>query len=184
MMNELETAIRTAYQQLMIQYETSDTNTAGIKTALDLLKPFVNVKLTDTVSNVTMSTQKRGETTMKTFNQKTLRIDTIETALQTYEIKDVPPFTYIIAPWEVGQEVIPVERVNNMTGESTFTLYLHDGRGIPGNMDRNDREYHGWRGTTNNIATYVHGVRRIEKVEKVNGYMINVRIGKDLHPDW
>ena len=120
---------------------------------------------------------------MKTFTHKTLRIDTIETALHTYEQQDTPPYAYITAPWEIGQEVIPVERYNTMTGDSTFTLYLHDGRGIPANMDRNDRAYHGWRGTTDNIAVYVHGVRKIENVEKINGYMIKVRVGKDLYPD-
>lgn len=41
--------------------------------------------------------------------------------------------------------------------------------GYPGNLDRSVKRFHGWRGETNNINTYAHGVYSIKSIEKKAG---------------
>ena len=90
---------------------------------------------------------------------------------------------------KVGQEVILISRENVAVRDSkeTFSIILDPGEGVPGNMDHSIKRYHGWRGTTDDVALYAHGLRQIVKVENVSmganlGYKITV--GKDLHPEW
>lgn len=83
---------------------------------------------------------------------------------------------------EVGERYILVERIYEKDGKSYFHL-APDFGGIPGNMNRNIRRYHGWRGTTNNVATYAHGLREITSIRPKNG-QFRVTVGKDLHPEW
>ena len=91
--------------------------------------------------------------------------------------------------YQIGAEFILMEYQNTVRGNSWFALRRHDGEGIGGNMNRNVKRYHGWRGTTNDIAAYAHGVRKIIKVSDVlqnaDGFdYIKVTVGPDLHPDW
>ena len=86
----------------------------------------------------------------------------------------------------VGQEVILIGRENVMRGGEEFTI-INALEGIGGNMDSNVKRFHGWRGTTNDIALYAHGLRKITKVESVDlgaDYGYKITVGKDLHPDW
>jgi hypothetical protein len=90
---------------------------------------------------------------------------------------------------EVGQEVILISHEDYSYGNNkeVFTAVLHTGEGIPGNLGNNIKRYHGWRGTTNNIALYAYGLRKITKVEYVDmgsSYGYKVTVGKDLHPEW
>ena len=85
----------------------------------------------------------------------------------------------------VGQEVLLVERQHITKGGSTWKIYADLPDGLPGNMDHTQKACHGWRGTTNDVATYAHGIRKITKVSPVtidadSGYKITV--GPDLYP--
>lgn len=89
---------------------------------------------------------------------------------------------------KVGQEVILISRKDTSIGGSkeVFSAVLHTGEGIPGNLS-NERRYHGWRGTTNDIAAYAYGVRKITKVDNIDmgaDYGYKVTVGRDLHPEW
>ena len=41
------------------------------------------------------------------------------------------------------------------------SLSPDNGEGVSGNLDSHVRRYHGWRGTTNGIGVYAHGVRTV-----------------------
>ena len=55
---------------------------------------------------------------------------------------------------------------------------------IPGNMNHNIRRYHGWRGTTCDVARYAMGWRRVESVEpRKRGGGLVIVLSADLRPD-
>lgn len=72
---------------------------------------------------------------------------------------------------KVGDRVLVYSRENIMTGKEHFCLSVRFAEhGYPGNLDNGIRCFHGWRGTTNNIATYAHGVYSVASVSvKHNG---------------
>lgn len=90
---------------------------------------------------------------------------------------------------KVGQEVILVGRENvnvQRSGYEKFTI-VDAPAGIPGNMDHSIKKYHGWRGTTDDIALYAYGLRKILKVQAVDmgaDYGYKITVGPDMHPDW
>lgn len=51
-------------------------------------------------------------------------------------------------------------------------------------MNHKIRRYRGWRGTTNDVAVYAHGLRRIVAIRQLrrNGCLA-VTVGPDLSPD-
>ena len=72
---------------------------------------------------------------------------------------------YTVAQWRVGDvgtlgesEVVD----GNDVGRRTY--WLDDISGIRGNMS-SDQVTDGWRGTTDGVAVYAHGVRRVVSVE-------------------
>ena len=89
-----------------------------------------------------------------------------------------------------GQEVILISRENVMrgTGENFSIVNLTDApNGIGGNMDHTVKRFHGWRGTTDDIALHTHGVRKITKVSSIvldTDFGYKITVGPDLHPDW
>ena len=90
--------------------------------------------------------------------------------------------------YQIGAEFILLE-YQAENGNEWFALREHNGQGIAGNMNQSIKRYHGWRGTTNNIAKYAHGVRKIIKTtepkQNADGFdYIRVTVGPDLHPDW
>lgn len=93
----------------------------------------------------------------------------------------------ITKPLAVGDCVMLVEKYNEETGKSFFKLVR--GEGIGGNSDPSIKKYHGWRGTTNSVSTFAHGLRKIIKASnpiKVDddfGYYQKVTVGKDLKPN-
>ena len=113
------------------------------------------------------------------MNQKTIKItsDAAYYALHQ-ELSDIKP----------GDEYILIEKRNVNTGLEWFELIRHTGEGVPGNLNSALTRYHGWRGTTNNVARYAHGVRKVIKVSDIENDgtddYIKVTVGKDLHPDW
>jgi hypothetical protein len=87
---------------------------------------------------------------------------------------------------KIGMEVLLVERQHITKGGSSWKIYADLPDGMPGNLDHTVKATHGWRGTTNDVATYAHGIRKITKVSPVtidadSGYKITV--GPDLYPD-
>ena len=87
-----------------------------------------------------------------------------------------------------GDAVLVVYRENVLTGNGEYELrpdFAADG--MPGNMDSNNKVFHGWRGTTNNIAAYACGVYRVKAVNMAEHYssvygeklqMLRVTIGR------
>ena len=70
----------------------------------------------------------------------------------------------------VGDEVLVYSECDTMTGKEWFNiskLLAHDG--YPGNVDSSIRRYHGWRGTTNDIAVYAYGVYTVKSVTHEDG---------------
>lgn len=66
-----------------------------------------------------------------------------------------------------GDEVLVVSRENELTDRCMWLLYpgKYARDGYPGNISPEVRCFHGWRGTTNNVAVYAHGVYRVKSVE-------------------
>ena len=55
---------------------------------------------------------------------------------------------------------------------------------IPGNLNHRIRHYHGWRGTTCDVARYAMGWRRVESVTpRTRGGGLVVILSADLRPD-
>lgn len=100
-------------------------------------------------------------------------------------------FTYI-PHWEseipkVGDEVVLVEITNNLKGWIKWEPRVAP-EGIPGNMDSKVKRFHGWRGTTDDVAIYAHGLRQVTKITPAGvidgSQAYKVTVGKDLHPEW
>lgn len=90
------------------------------------------------------------------------------------ELFDVQP--------EVGDLFTLVQEVNNRTGDRWYRLGF-SADGVGGNLNPDVREYHGWRGTTNDIARYACGLRRIEKIQMCKNGNAWITVSKDLKPD-
>ena len=82
-----------------------------------------------------------------------------------------------------GQEYLLIEHSNVNTGDKWYTLDISE-HAYPGNVDPSIKRYHGWRGTTNDIAVYAHGVRKVLKQTAFQNGRSRIVLSKDLHPDW
>lgn len=73
--------------------------------------------------------------------------------------------------YHVGDQVLVYSMVyNNEGGKEYFDISkYYAAEGYPGNIDKNIKKFHGWRGEYNNVATYAHGVYTIKSIEKVAG---------------
>ena len=78
----------------------------------------------------------------------------------------------------IGELVTLCKRENVLTGECSWSFASKNG--ASGNLDYNIKRFHGWRGTTNNIAVYAMGLRRVEKIKQFkNGNWI-ITLSRDL----
>lgn len=96
-------------------------------------------------------------------------------------------FDYLDPVFEVGEEVVLVERYSESTGRSTWVIRRAP-QGIGGNLDPQAKRFHGWRGTTDGISITAHGLRRVIKVSQHGepceyGSYQRVTVGPDLRPD-
>ena len=68
----------------------------------------------------------------------------------------------------------------NVAQDSRITnVWLGDARGIGGNLDSTHRATSGWRGTTNDIAVYAHGLVEITDIRDLaQGYGYRVSFKK------
>ena len=85
---------------------------------------------------------------------------------------------------EAGDKVMVLEKHNENTGVTWYTVSKsHAEIGYPGNMDHNERRFHGWRGTTDNVSTTACGVYEVLSVEPTDkhGEFFTVKVSrKDL----
>lgn len=63
-----------------------------------------------------------------------------------------------------------------------IALWIDNGEGVPGNSDRSQCRYHGWRGTTNDTSCRAYGLRKIISTAITGGRAKKLRIvfGRDL----
>jgi len=61
-----------------------------------------------------------------------------------------------------------------------YSLVFGAPDGISGNTDRNIKRYHGWRGTTQDVSCYAHGLREIIKIRELKNGRVAVTVGQDL----
>lgn len=83
----------------------------------------------------------------------------------------------------VGDVYAVAEEENVMNGEKRHIFKSADS-GFAGNMDSNDKRFHGWRGTTNDWHREALGVFEVLKIEQQKNGKLKVTLSKDLHPDW
>lgn len=88
--------------------------------------------------------------------------------------------------WEpvyaVGNEVVLVRIDNLRTGSVEYEIRTAP-NGIGGNMNRHIRQFHGWRGTTNDIHMTAIGRRKIKKISTLKNGTVAVTVGPDLDPE-
>lgn len=96
---------------------------------------------------------------------------------------------YTTAKYEVGDEVLLYGRQPEGGKETFYLSKKFAAEGYPGNLNSHIKCFHGWRGTSFGVSTYVYGVRRVEFVEATDredeycDTIYKVRVGKDLYPD-
>lgn len=68
-----------------------------------------------------------------------------------------------------GDAVLVYSCTNDITGFEEWCISKSCAEnGYPGNMDGNERRFHGWRGTTNNIRVEAHGVYTVKSVDHIS----------------
>lgn len=96
---------------------------------------------------------------------------------------------YTIRKYAVGDEVLLYGRQPEGGAETFDISRKYAAEGYPGNMNKEIKRFHGWRGTSYGVSVYAYGVRRVEMVEttdRENEYgdtIYKVRVGKDFYPD-
>lgn len=83
-----------------------------------------------------------------------------------YKVDDLYKIREDLTAIKPGDHVIVYTRENILTGEETYYVSKEwAADGIGGNMDWSEKRFHGWRGTTDNIALYALGVYSVKSVE-------------------
>lgn len=92
--------------------------------------------------------------------------------------------------YAVGTEVILCSQNREGSSKDFYYCVAHKGAGIGGNLDHTQTRYHGWRGTTDGVERYAHGVRKVTRVVELGlnmesgEYEWKITVGADLHPEW
>lgn len=84
---------------------------------------------------------------------------------------------------DIGGVYAVADEKNVMTGEKRYIFKSSDS-GFGGNMDRNIKRYHGWRGTSNDWEREALGVFEVMSIERQKNGRLKVTLSKDLHPEW
>ena len=94
-------------------------------------------------------------------------------------------YEWIESKIQVGEKMVLVSSEDVGPGSKSKERYylIADKGGVSGNMDRDIKRYHGWRGTTNNSSVYAHGLREVIKISERKNGDIYVTVGKDLKPE-
>ena len=117
------------------------------------------------------------------MTQKTLYIDT------SYK----RTLADILADYHTGDAVILYGTKREGAPEKTeiFRIMKDNGRGVPGNINREICRYHGWRGTSDGMIKYAYGLRKIKSLSVIDRYSddeghyqtVKIVVGSDIAPD-
>ena len=95
---------------------------------------------------------------------------------------------YVATQYKIGAQAMLVSHTDvspNACRRGTvdhFSLVFSTD-GIGGNSNHNIKRYHGWRGTTNDISCYAHGLREIVKIRTLKNGQIAITVGPDICPN-
>lgn len=94
----------------------------------------------------------------------------------------VDEYEAISEGYKAGDKVLVLQKEDLNDGFEWYILSkTYAATGYPGNLDHTEFRFHGWRGTTNNIAVTACGVYEIKKVEMRDDYKAKITIGRK---DW
>ena len=94
----------------------------------------------------------------------------------------VDEYEAISEGYKAGDKVLVLQKEDLNDGFEWYAISKAFAEtGYPGNLDHNEFRFHGWRGTTNNIAVTACGVYEIKKVEMRDDYKAKITIGRK---DW
>lgn len=94
----------------------------------------------------------------------------------------VDEYEAISEGYKAGDKVLVLQKEDLNDGFEWYAISKAFAEiGYPGNLDHTEFRFHGWRGTTNNIAVTACGVYEIKKVEMRDDYKAKVTIGRK---DW
>ncbi|HBD12860.1 MAG TPA: hypothetical protein DCZ13_11975 [Porticoccaceae bacterium] len=94
-----------------------------------------------------------------------------------------PVYVYSETDIKVGNEALLLSYQAERSDKEHFYISTEMTDGAPGNMTSFVKRYHGWRGTTNGVATYAHGLREITKIQELSSGCLSVTVGPDLLTD-
>lgn len=99
----------------------------------------------------------------------------------------------IYTAFHVGDAVILYGNKREGAPENTesFRIMKDNGRGVPGNTNREICRYHGWRGTSDGVIKTAYGLRKIKSMETIDKYSedeghyqtVKIVVGADIAPD-
>jgi hypothetical protein len=100
-----------------------------------------------------------------------------------------PEYVYEWNPtkYKIGERVMLVSHTDVSpnairAGKNTdsYSLVFDAPDGICGNSNQSVTKYHGWRGTTQDVSCYAHGLREIIEIRKLKNGTVAVTVGADL----
>lgn len=125
------------------------------------------------------------------MNQKTINFDDVNFKIENKKLmkcqyknnryNEKGDMEWAESNFQIGVNVtlFSIHNIKSNNPEN-FKITIDDG--ISGNMNKNIQLYHGWRGTTSDIAVYAHGRRKIIKIANRHN-KIYITVGKDLLPN-
>ena len=101
-----------------------------------------------------------------------------------------PKYDWMPTKYRVGARVMLVSYTDvspNAIREGRsidkYSLLFDCPDGIPGNLNHDITRYHGWRGTTDDVSCYAHGLREIVNIRELKNGRVAVTVGPDLTPE-
>ncbi len=83
----------------------------------------------------------------------------------------------------VGDEGVLVER-QYFRSDAVDAYLWADPDGVPGNSNPAIKRLNGWRGTTNDVATFARGWRQVESISpRKRGVGVNIVLSAEFVPD-
>jgi DNA-binding XRE family transcriptional regulator len=87
---------------------------------------------------------------------------------------------------KVGDKVILIKKTYLNDDCESYSFYPGT-EGVPGNVNKNELRYHGWRGTTDNVSKEALGLREVLKAQHFETdegeHYMRVTVGPDLLPE-
>ncbi len=124
------------------------------------------------------------------MKQKTINFDDVNFKIEKGELmkcqyknntyNEEGAMEWVDSAFQIGVEVT-LFSTHNIKTKNPMNYQITIDDGIGGNLNHNIRQYHGWRGTTSDIAVYAHGKRKITKITQRRG-KIYITVGRDILP--